>query len=180
MKRGRTAVFALLFAAVLTLGAAAAEEVDRELLASLTEMDAEAGALPAEAAGVDWQDTLYLAKAIYACTGNRTFTDEWRLCVGEVALNRVESPEFPDTLEEVLRSDSRYSGKVPGYFDALRPDRKAAEIAVRLMRGERAMGEKKVVWQDCHYYDGGVYKSLYDYRVGGIFFCLTTHPELYE
>ena len=179
MKKGRTAIFALIFAVLLTLGAAAAEE-DAALIASLTEMDAEAGMPLGEAAGVDWQETLLLAKAIYACTGNRTFTDEWRLCIGEVVLNRVESPEFPDTLEEVLRSDKRYSGTTPGYLDAVRPDKKAAEIAVRLMAGERVMGEKKVVWQDCHYYDGGVYKSLYDYRVGGIFFCLTARPELYE
>ena len=179
MKRTRMAAFVMIFAAMLTLGAAAAEE-DKALIASLTEMDEESGAAAAQAAGVDWHDTLLLSKAIYACTGNRTFTDEWRLCVGEVVLNRVESPEFPDTLEEVLRSDERYSGLVPGYLDAVRPDKKAAEIAVRLMKGERVMEEKKVVWQDCHYYDGGVYKSLYDYRVGGIFFCLTTHPELYE
>ena len=45
-----------------------------------------------------------LAKAIYACTGQVSFCREWRLCIGELLLNRVASPEFPDTLEEVLRS----------------------------------------------------------------------------
>ncbi len=133
-----------------------------------------------EAGGrVSWDELYLLAKGIYAVTGNRTFTEEWRLCVGEVILNRVASPEFPATLDEVLRTDTRYSGTVPGYFNALRPDGVCVDIAWRLLRGERVMDDPRVVYQDCHYYDGGVCKSLYDYRVGGIFFCYTTHPELY-
>lgn len=187
MKRRIAAIFGLL-AAVLTLTlpahAVGREEAEEVYIASLIAMEPRRGeqaaaALAERGTETDWRETLMLAKAIYACTGNRSFSDEWRLCIGEVILNRVASPEFPDTVEAVVRGDSRYCGKVEGYLDAVRPDRAAASAALRLMEGERVMGERTVVWQDCHYYDGGVYKSLYDYRVGNIFFCLTTHPELY-
>lgn len=179
MKRRYIGIFALCAALLPALPVRAETGDEEAFLESIVAMDSAAGAESAERLGVDWEDTLLLAKGIYACTGNRTFTDEWRLCVGEVILNRVASPEFPDTLEEVLGADERYSGSVPGYFAAIRPDLKAAGIALRLMEGERVMDEPRVVYQDCHYYDGGVYKSLYDYRVGGIYFCLTTRPELY-
>ena len=115
-----------------------------------------------------------LAKAIYACTGIVSFCDEWRLCIGEVLLNRVASPEFPDSLEEVIYADERYCGKVEGYFAAITPDYRAYAAADRLLAGERVLNDKRVVWQDEHIYDGGVCKSLYDYRWGTIRFCYST------
>ena len=111
-----------------------------------------------------------LAKAIYACTGIVSFCDEWRLCIGEVLLNRVASPEFPDSLEEVIYADERYCGKVEGYFAAITPDKRAYAAADRLLAGERVMNDPRVLWQDEHL-DGGVCKSLYDYRWGTIRFC---------
>ena len=142
--------------------------------------DEEAGRAAQEEGGIAFDELCLLSKALFAVTGSRTYTEEWRLCIGEVILNRVASPEFPDTLEEVICADERYCGKVEGYFEALQPDAVCAEIAWRLLSGERVMGDARVVYQDEHFYDGGVCKSLYDYRAGGIFFCYTTKPELYR
>ena len=153
MKRLRIFVFFLLFSLLLPTAAQAEEPEDgeRELL----------------------------AKAIYACTGIVSFCSEWRLCIGEMLLNRVASPEFPDTLEEVIYADERYCGKVEGYFAALTPDRRAYAAADALLAGERVLNDSRVVWQDEHIYDGGVCKSLYDYRWGTIRFCYSTEKELY-
>ena len=152
MKRLRIFIFLLIFSLLLPTAAVAQEPEERELL----------------------------AKAIYACTGIVSFCSEWRLCIGEVLLNRVASPEFPDTLEEVIYADERYCGKVEGYFAAITPDYRAYAAADRLLAGERVLNDKRVVWQDEHIYDGGVCKSLYDYRWGTIRFCYTTKPELYD
>lgn len=120
-----------------------------------------------------------LAKAIYACTGQVSFCREWRLCIGELLLNRVASPEFPDTLEEVIYADETYCGKVEGYFAAITPDSRAYAAADRLLAGERVLNDPSVVWQNCHIYDGGVCKSYYDYRWGTIYFCRSPQQELY-
>ncbi len=125
-------------------------------------------------------DRELLARAIYACTGIVSFCDEWRLCIGELLLNRVASPEFPDTLSEVIYADERYCGKVEGYFAAIQPDKRAYDAADRLLAGERVLKDQRVVWQDCHIYDGGVCKSLYDYRWGTIRFCYSAEPGLYS
>ena len=151
MRRLRILIFLLIFSLLLPTAAMAQEDEERELL----------------------------AKAIYACTGIVSFCDEWRLCIGEVLLNRVASPEFPDTLEEVIYADERYCGKVEGYLAAITPDRRAYAAADRLLSGERVLNDPRVVYQDEHIYDGGVCKSLYDYRWGTIRFCYSTKMELY-
>ena len=169
----------LLWSGVTTLPARAIDSKSRMVAAAVLG-DVEAGQAAEESGGPSFNDLYLLSKALFAVTGSRTYTEEWRLCIGEVILNRVASPEFPDTLEEVIRADERYCGKVEGYFEALQPDAVCAEIAWRLLCGERVMDDARVVYQDEHFYDGGVCKSLYDYRAGGIFFCYTTNPKLYR
>lgn len=169
----------LLWSGFATLPVHAADSKTR-MIAAAVRGDTEAGTAAEAGSGVRFEDLWLLSRALYAVTGNRTFAEEWRLCVGEVILNRVASPEFPDTLAEVIYADERYCGKVEGYFEALRPDALCAEIAWRLLEGERCMDDRRVVYQDEHFYDGGVCKALYDYRAGDIFFCYTTHPELYD
>lgn len=157
-----------------------ATDTKSRMIAAAILGDEEAGRAAEEEGSVSFAELYLLSRALFAVTGSRTYTEEWRLCIGEVILNRVASPEFPDTLEAVIYADERYCGKVPGYFEALRPDAVCAEIAWRLLEGERVMDDGRVVYQDEHFYDGGVCKSLYDYRAGGIFFCYTTKPELYR
>ena len=164
---------------IVTVPAAYAANDDGEaMIEAAMAGDREAG-VAAEGA-VKWDELFLLSRALFSLTGYRTFEDEWRLCMGEVILNRVASPEFPDTLAEVIAADPAYCGVVPGYFDALLPDRSCAECAYRLLSGERVIDDPLVVWQNCHYYDGGVVKSLYDYRVGAMHFCRSAHPGLYK
>ena len=105
--------------------------------------------------------------------------DELRLGVGEVALNRVASPEFPDTLEEVVYQYGQYVGAdTPAFRDLLQPSRPCAEAALRLLLGERIL-EPKVVFAG-HAVQGELHSVYRDPHYGSIYFCYTMHPELYE
>ena len=169
----------LLWSGLATLSVGAVDSKSRMIAAAMLG-DEDAGCAAETEGGPAFEELYLLSKAIFAVTGSRTYTEEWRLCIGEVILNRVASPEFPDTLREVIYADERYCGKAEGYFEALRPDSVCADIAWRLLCGERIMDDVRVVYQDEHFYDGGVCKSLYDYRAGGMFFCYTTNPQLYR
>ena len=92
----------------LSLGAGAwAEEPEPDWLGLLREAvladDREAGLAAAEGWNadesrppLDYDELRLLAKLITWEAGSHWLTDELRLGVGEVALNRVASPEFPD------------------------------------------------------------------------------------
>lgn len=43
---------------------------------------------------LDFDELFLLAKIICAEAGSPQLSDDWRMCVGEVVLNRVASPEF--------------------------------------------------------------------------------------
>ena len=59
---------------------------------------------------IAFEDLFLLAKIITSEAGSERLSDEWRMCVGEVVLNRVASPEFPDTVEEVILQEGQYAG----------------------------------------------------------------------
>jgi len=82
------------------------------------ELPAEA---PEETQEADPEEVEILALVIYQEAGGDACSDETRRKVGEVALNRVSDPRFPDTLEEVLSQRGQY-GRL--YWTGLKwPDR---------------------------------------------------------
>src|SRR5699024_912548 len=111
--------------------------------------------------------------------GSAWLPDEWRMAVGEVVLNRVASPEFPDTLEEVVFQPGQYSAADRDWFEVLIPFRPCLEAALRLLGGERVIGDASVVFQSGGL-QGGVALELYDSVYGSTYFCYTNHPELYQ
>lgn len=96
------------------------------------------------------QDLELLAMAIYAEAGGDACSDETRLMVGNVVLNRVADSRFPDTLAGVLTQKSQYahfskngltwpkraSQQVEAHAVA-----RAYECAERLLNGERVLPE---------------------------------------
>lgn len=54
------------------------------------------------------EDLEILALIIYQEAGSDSCSDETRLMVGNVVLNRVASPRFPDTIKEVALQRSQY------------------------------------------------------------------------
>lgn len=126
---------------------------------------------------VDFDELQLLARVIYAEAGDRVYSEAYRMCVGEVILNRVASPEFPDTLEEVAYQRRQFVCVSEPEFDDLRPSRACAEAALRLLLGERRLAPQVVYrspWQI-----GPAYVRFYDRRLGYTYFCESVYPELY-
>ena len=101
------------------------------------------------------------------------------MCVGEVVLNRVASPEFPNSIEEVIFQPGQYAGvDCDAFRDLLDPDEASVEAALRLLQGDRLM-EPQVVFQANFRQGGGEYLNFYSSAYGYTYFCLSSHPEYY-
>lgn len=123
-------------------------------------------------------DLMLLAKVIYAEAGSEFLSDEWKMCVGEVVLNRVASPEFPNTIYDVVYQQGQYQGARSGYIASLTPSERCIDIARRLLDGERLM-EPAVVFQANFKQGSGICKALYDSHLGWTYFCYSTNMSLY-
>ena len=127
----------------------------------------------------EFEELLLLSRIMYAEAGSEWLSDEWKMCVGEVVLNRAASPEFPDTIREVLEQPGQYYGKNCRYFDTLQPSERCVRLAIRLLQGERVMNEPSVVFQANFRQGGGVFAEYKDDSLGSTYFCCSVHPELY-
>ena len=174
----------------LSTFARAEEPPEPDWLALLVEAavsgDREAGLEAAEGwnagegrAKLDYDELFLLSKLITWEAGSDWLPDTLRLSVGEVALNRVASPEFPDTLEEVVYQDGQFTGVDTYDFQtALLPSRPCAEAALRLLLGERML--RPTVVFEGHKPQGPVHSVFIDMHYGRIYFCESLFPELYE
>lgn len=128
---------------------------------------------------VDFNDLYLLAKIIYAEAGSSWLSDEWKMCVGEVVLNRVASPEFPNTIEEVIYQRGQYYSRGSRYFASLKPSSRCVAIALRLLTGERYINDPRVVFQANFRQGSGVALHFRDRYLGSTYFCYSSHPGLY-
>lgn len=129
-------------------------------------------------AEIDFMDLFLLSKIIYAESGSYWLSDDWKMCVGEVVLNRVASPEFPNTIREVLAQPGQYYGPNSRYFNNLLPSERCVKCAIRLLEGERLM-EPSVVFQANFTQGSGVHTKMYDKLLGNTYFCHSSHMDLY-
>lgn len=101
------------------------------------------------------KDLEYLAIVIYQEAGGDNFSNDTRLKVGTVVMNRVADPRFPDDLHGVLTQKSQYGllhwtgvvwasrAKNPGEEHAVK---RAYECAEQILMGYRSFSED-VIWQ---------------------------------
>jgi spore germination cell wall hydrolase CwlJ-like protein len=100
-------------------------------------------------------DLEMLALVIYQEAGGDACSDDTRLMVGNVVLNRVADERFPDTIEEVLLQERQY-GRLH-WTGLVWPERasksveahaveRAYKCAERVLNGERLLPED-VIWQ---------------------------------
>jgi hypothetical protein len=112
-------------------------------------------------------DLELLAHLINAEAGATYCSDEMRYMVGAVALNRVESEDFPDTLEEVIFQDSpclQYACITDGNFEK-EPTDSCYEIAEDLLMNGSEI-PNNVVYQAEFEQGSGTYK-----KIGNMYFC---------
>lgn len=128
---------------------------------------------------ISYDDLALLAKVIHTEAGSAWLSMEWKMAVGEVLLNRVASPEFPDTLRDCAFQPGQYTAADEGWFEVLLPFRDCVEAAYRLLSGERVLRDPSVVFQSGGVQGGGVALELTDSVYGSVYFCYTSRPELY-
>ena len=193
MKQWCTIFLTLLISAVLLTPAAAYDpEADymEQMIQSVMDGDTAAGIAAEQARNekirqqdlsypcIAFDDLLLLSRVIYREAGSNWLSEEWKMSVGEVVLNRVASPEFPDTVREVVMQPGQYGGLCSD-FRSLKPSRECVEIAVRLLSGERILNAPSVVFQSNDCLGGGIFQKLIDRELGVTYLCYSSHPELY-
>ncbi len=128
---------------------------------------------------IKFDELMMISKIIYAEAGSAWLDDNWKMCVGEVVFNRVASPEFPNTIKEVLEQPGQYYGANSRYFNSLIPTERCVRVAMRLFNGERLM-EPSVVFQANFKQGGGTHTACYDKYLGWTYFCYSSNTELYQ
>lgn len=128
---------------------------------------------------VNYAELEMLAKIIHAEAGSEWLSEEWKMAVGEVVLNRVASPEFPDTMLEVIEQPGQYYGKGSSYFASIRPSPESVTAAKKLLEGERIICDPSVVFQANFVLGSGVHTALHDPQLGYTYLCYSSYPELY-
>ena len=126
---------------------------------------------------VSFDDLYLLARVIDAMAGSDWLTDDFRMCVGEVVLNRVASKEFPNTLHDVVYQRGQYTVTSTARFASLVPRRECVDCALRLLQGERHMVAAVVYQAD--YLQGELFTMFSDRQLGATYFCLSDRLELY-
>ena len=126
---------------------------------------------------ISFDDLYLLSRVIYSEAGSDWLSEEFRLCVGEVVLNRVASPEFPDTIYDVVYQKGQYSGVNTAKFASLKPGRDCVDAALKLLQGERLMVPSVIYQSD--YIQGELFSMYSDRRLGNTYFCLSPNQDLY-
>lgn len=127
---------------------------------------------------VSFDDLYLLARVIDAMAGSDWLTDDFRMCVGEVVMNRVVSPEFPNTIHDVVYQRGQYTVVNTARFASLAPRRECVDCALRLLQGERHMVAAVVYQSD--YLQGELFAAFSDRQLGSTYFCLSDRLELYS
>lgn len=131
---------------------------------------------------ISFDDLFLLSRLIQTEAGSRRVSDTQRMCVGEVVLNRVLSPEYPDTLEAVVYQEGQFAATgTLAFKQSVLPSKACVQTAMRLLLGERLLEPQVVIRSDRA--QGEVYAKFcrregfaYVYT----YFCASPNAELYS
>ena len=118
---------------------------------------------------IDFDEMYLLAQFISAEAGEGWLSDEMRLCVGEVALNRVKSPQYPSSLRRVIFQRGEFDCCHDLHFNEIVPSRDCVSVSLRLMLGERMLDESVIYYGSEP--QGEVYDIFVDKVLGYTYFC---------
>lgn len=122
------------------------------------------------------EDLEILARIMYCEAGSSWITDEQQLMFGNVVLNRVASPEFPNTVRGVAYQRGQYA---PNLFNSYTVDQRTYNNARKLLEGYRCMPES-VVFQANFRQGSGVWKAVQIPHLGTTYFCYSNHMSYYQ
>lgn len=127
-------------------------------------------------------DDLRLLAKIIACECGPHWADWGILAIGEVVLNRVASPEFPDTIREVLYQTDpiQYEPVWQSGWEEFVPSERYVRLALRLLEGERTIGDPSIVFQALFEQGSEVVLIYHDDDLdNNTYFCRSSYPEIY-
>ena len=133
-------------------------------------------ALELEFEKVDYDELSLLARLIQSEAGSAWLDEHWKMAVGEVVLNRVASPEFPDTIRDVILQQGQYTDAVTW----LLPSYESALAAWKLLEGQRVINNPAVVFQSNGHQGSGVFMEMRDAYLGNTYLCFSNRMDLYD
>jgi len=119
-------------------------------------------------------EEVYLLAKIMQCEAGVNWPDWAILSIGEVVLNRVSSPYFPDTVREVLYQTQpmQYEPVHMQEWEEIVPAVRYVDLAKRLMDGERPIGDPEMIWQSLFPQGEHTIVTFYDQVLGTTtYFC---------
>jgi len=126
---------------------------------------------------INYDELDLLSRLIQGEAGSDGISQEWRMDVGEVVMHRVASPEFPNTIHDVIFQAGQYYPAICGAINTLIPRRECVEAALAVLEGRDDM-PGSVVFQ-ANFSQGSVYRTYYLYPYGTTYFCESSNKYLY-
>lgn len=124
-------------------------DYEASFIQAVRNRDRNAGEIAGEVIGRSYEDVLWLAKILAAESGPN-WPDAFVMLIGEVVLNRVASPDWPNSIPAVLtdiKGGIQYAPVHGGTWDEVIPTEHQIRLAMRLLDGELVLGDKTVVYQ---------------------------------
>ena len=129
---------------------------------------------------IDTWDLWLVSKIVQQEAGSSWLTDEHQQLVASVLINRVNSPEFLDTVEKCVFQKGQYAGVTSSRFANLKPSERAVKNALIILeRG--SIAPSSVIFQSNYSRLGsGHYLVIRDRYLVTTYFAYSNNLELYE
>ncbi len=142
------------------------------------------GGLEAENAlgGAIKYDDLYLLAKIISWESGPDWRDWGILAIGEVVLNRVASPEFPNTIRDVIYQTDpiQYEPVWSDGWEDYIPSERYVRLALRLLDGECVFNDPSIVFQALFPQGSGTVCAYHDDDLDNdTYFCWSYEPDYY-
>lgn len=128
------------------------------------------GISPGEDGYISFDELYLLSRYITKVFANPRYSDQLRLSAGEVVLNRMSSPDYPDDMPSVIFGEGMFPEiSVEELNECRYPTRASVKTALRLLQGERVLEDDVLILT----YDpsGEIYATFCDELLGNLYLC---------
>ena len=129
-------------------------------------------------AKVSYDELRMLSQIVNQESGSYWLSDEHQRLVASVVLNRMASPEFPDTMYEVLTAPGQYGGTI--WQRQTRPSERAVRNALYVLENGSQAPAGVIFQSNFSWLGSGVWKAIPDRYLATTYFGYSYRPWLYE